>query len=87
MPALIELSDSVGWDYDEAELRTILTTGKVFGHRNGADQLVSCSAILVYEERLATIGMVIVDDSCRGYGLGRELMQACMSSVPSDTNI
>ena len=87
IPALIALSDSVGWDYDEAELRTILSTGNVFGHRNEADQLVSCSAILVYEERLATIGMVIVHDSCRGCGLGRELMQACMSSVPSDTTI
>lgn len=76
IPALIALSDSVGWDYDEAELRTILSTGNVFGHRNEADQLISCSAILVYEEQLATIGMVIVHDSCRGYGLGRELMQA-----------
>ncbi|MGG1658768.1 GNAT family N-acetyltransferase [Brevibacillus sp. NRS-1366] len=87
IPDLIALSDSVGWDYEEAELRTILSIGSVFGHKDESDQLVSCSAIIRYEESLATIGMVIVHAACRGYGLGRDLMQACIDFVSDETAI
>ncbi|GED72434.1 N-acetyltransferase [Brevibacillus reuszeri] len=87
IPPLIALSDSVGWDYDEAELRTVLSAGSMFGHKDEDGQLVSCSAIICYEDQLASIGMVIVHDSCRGYGLGRELMQACLSFVSKETTI
>lgn len=33
IPGLIALSDSVGWDYDEPELVTILSAGRGFGHK------------------------------------------------------
>ena len=32
IPGLIDLSASVGWDYDENEVRTLLESGRVFGH-------------------------------------------------------
>lgn len=84
---LIALSDSVGWDYDEAEVRTILSIGTVFGHKDRSENLLSCAAIIPYEDKLASIGMVIVHPSARGMGLGRELMKECMAAVPSDTTI
>ncbi|MDH6352949.1 MULTISPECIES: GNAT family N-acetyltransferase [Brevibacillus] len=87
IPDLIALSDSVGWDYDEAEIRTILSIGTVFGHKDDSDRIVSSAAIIEYEEGLATIGMVIVHSSCRGLGYGRDLMEACMKAVSGDTAI
>ncbi|KZE41959.1 acetyltransferase [Brevibacillus parabrevis] len=87
IPDLIALSDSVGWDYDEAEIRTILSIGTVFGHKDDSDKIVSSAAIIEYEDGLATIGMVIVHSSCRGLGYGRDLMEACMQAVSGDTTV
>lgn len=87
IPGLIHLSASVGWDYNEEEIRTILAIGTIYGHINSDDQLVSCAAVIPYDQNLASIGMVIVHSSCRGMGLGRSLMKACMESVPSDSAI
>ncbi|MDF2682533.1 MAG: family N-acetyltransferase [Brevibacillus sp.] len=87
IPGLIELSSSVEWDYNAEELRTILAIGTVYGHKNEANQLVSCAAVIPYEDELATIGMVIVHSSCRGLGLGRSLMKACMEAVPLDSAV
>ncbi|KLH97092.1 GNAT family N-acetyltransferase [Brevibacillus formosus] len=87
IPGLIALSDSVGWDYDEAEIRTILSIGSVFGHKDTSGTLLSSAAIIPYEDKLASIGMVIVHPSSQGKGYGRELMKACMASVSTDTTI
>ncbi|TKI56258.1 GNAT family N-acetyltransferase [Brevibacillus antibioticus] len=87
IPGLIALSDSVGWDYDEAEIHTILSIGTVFGHKDANGTLLSCAAIIPYDDKLASIGMVIVHPSSQGNGFGRQLMQACMTSVSTDTTI
>ncbi|RAT96039.1 GNAT family N-acetyltransferase [Brevibacillus sp. Leaf182] len=87
IPGLIALSDSVGWDYDEAEIRTILSIGTVYGHKDTSGTLLSCAAIIPYDDKLASIGMVIVHPSSQGKGFGRQLMKACMTSVSTDTTI
>ncbi|WP_238933621.1 GNAT family N-acetyltransferase [Brevibacillus choshinensis] len=87
IPGLIHLSTTVGWDYNEDEIRTILAIGTIYGHKNSDERLVSCAAVIPYDHKLTTIGMVIVHSSCRGMGLGRSLMKACMESVPSDSAI
>lgn len=87
IPGLIALSDSVGWDYDEEEIRTILSIGTIFGHKDASGTLLSSAAIIPYDEKLASIGMVIVHPSSQGKGFGRELMKACMASVSTDTTI
>ncbi len=87
IPGLIALSDSVGWDYDESEIQTILSTGTVFGHKDASGTLLSCAAIISYDDKLASIGMVIVHPSSQGKGFGRQLMKACMTSVSTDTTI
>lgn len=87
IPGLIALSDSVGWDYDEPEIHTILSIGTVFGHKDASGTLLSSAAIIPYDDKLASIGMVIVHPSSQGKGYGRQLMKACMASVSTDTTI
>ncbi|WP_349409862.1 GNAT family N-acetyltransferase [Pseudalkalibacillus sp. SCS-8] len=85
IPGLIALSESVGWDYAEEEIRTVLYSGQIFGHKNEEGAIVSSAAILPYEGQLASIGMVIVHESYRGLGLGRKATEACMQSLPEGT--
>lgn len=76
---LVELSASVGWDYDEEEVATLLSSShKIFGHKNRDGKLVSSAAIIPYDEKLASIGVVIVHPDYRGLGLGKEVMQKCI---------
>jgi ribosomal protein S18 acetylase RimI-like enzyme len=77
---LVELSASVGWDYDEEEVETLLSSShKIFGHKNSDGKLVSSAAIIHYDHKLASIGMVIVHSNYRGLGLGKEVMQRCIN--------
>ncbi|MBH0168273.1 GNAT family N-acetyltransferase [Fictibacillus sp. 18YEL24] len=85
--SLIELSSSVGWDYDENEIKTILSSGKIYGHKNPEGKIVSCAAIIPYDTNLASIGMVIVHSDYRGTGLGKEVTQQCIASVSKETSI
>ncbi|MBB6452560.1 putative N-acetyltransferase YhbS [Salirhabdus euzebyi] len=84
---LIELSESVGWDYDEQEIGTVLSSGKVFGHKNTEGKIVSSAAIVPYDTRLASIGMVIVNEEYRGLSLGKKVTQKCIDSVSKDTTV
>ncbi|MFJ8102970.1 MULTISPECIES: GNAT family N-acetyltransferase [unclassified Lysinibacillus] len=84
---LIALSDSVGWDYDESEIRTVMMSGKIFGHKNAVGKIVSSAAIITYDSNLASIGMVIVHENYRGLGLGKLATQKCIESVSEHTEI
>jgi predicted GNAT family N-acyltransferase len=84
---LIELSTSVGWDYDEHEITTVLSSGKIYGHKNAMGKVVSSAAIIPYETELASIGMVIVNEKYRGLGLGKKATQKCIDSVSQNTSI
>ncbi len=84
---LVELSTSVGWDYDEQEIRTILSSGKIYGHKNAVGKIVSSAAIIPYDTDLASIGMVIVNEEYRGLGLGKNATQKCIDSVSQNTSI
>lgn len=84
---LVDLSASVAWDYDEAEVGTLFSSShKIFGHKNPDGKLVSSAAIIPYDHKLAWIGMVIVHSNYRGLGLGKEVMQKCMEYA-SDRSI
>ncbi|QDQ01905.1 GNAT family N-acetyltransferase [Lysinibacillus fusiformis] len=82
---LIELSASVEWDYDEFEIATVLSSGKIFGHKDANGKIVSSAAIIKYDTNLASIGMVIVHQNFRGLGLGKDATQKCLDSVDGDT--
>ncbi len=85
--SLVELSTSVGWDYDEYEVRTVMASGKIYGHKNTVGKIVSSAAIIPYDTNLASIGMVIVNEDYRGLGLGKKATQKCIDSVSQNTSI
>ncbi|MBG9447507.1 GNAT family N-acetyltransferase [Cytobacillus firmus] len=87
IPGLIDLSASVGWDYDEYEVRTLLESGRVFGHKNAAGRIVSSSAIIPYDTNLASIGMVIVHEEFRGLRLAMEAVRKCAESINGDMSL
>ncbi|MBG9455776.1 acetyltransferase [Lysinibacillus sphaericus] len=87
IPGLIALSDSVGWDYDEFEIRTVMKSGEIFGHKNDKGEIVSSAAIITYDSNVASIGMVIVHENYRGLGLGKLATQKCIESVSAQTAI
>ncbi|WP_253701465.1 GNAT family N-acetyltransferase [Bacillus sp. FJAT-27445] len=84
---LMALSTSVGWDYDTNEITTILSSGQVFGHKNEKGEIVSSAAIIPYDNKLASVGMVIVHHDYRGKGLGKETTQACIDFVSGQTAV
>jgi hypothetical protein len=53
----------------------------VYGHRNERGLIVSSSAIYVYGEALASIGLVIVREQCRRRGLGRAAVLKCLEQA------
>ena len=79
--ALIHLSASVGWDYDAAELNTLLTVGCMFGHKTSAGDLVSSAAIVPYASTFAFLGMVIVHPEYRRRGLGEAVAAAARDAM------
>lgn len=87
IPGLIALSASVGWDYDRDEVQTVMSFGKIYGHKNEEGKIVSSAAIIPYGSSLASIGMVIVHQDYRGKGLGRKVTQKCLDSVSDDTTV
>lgn len=79
---VIRLSNLLGWDYAEPEIRLILQAGNLIGHRSGEGTIVSTAAIFPYHGKLASLGVVMVDPRYRRRGLATRLVQACMGTVP-----
>jgi len=75
---IISLSRKIGWDYDNYEVNTVLKSGIVFGHKCN-EKLISCGAIINYDNSLSSIGMIIVDPNYQGLGLGKEVTQKCIN--------
>ncbi|MDC2864429.1 GNAT family N-acetyltransferase [Bacillus sp. BP-3] len=84
---LISLSELVGWDYDRNEIRTVMSSGKILGHKNEMGQIVSSAAIIAYDTNLASIGMVIVNPKYRGQGLGKKATKECINLAAEKTSI
>ncbi|WP_082246044.1 GNAT family N-acetyltransferase [Bacillus gaemokensis] len=87
IPYLINLSESVGWDYSSEEIRTIFQSGIVYGGKNKQGEIIASAAIILYGEKLASIGMVIVNPQYKGKGIGRKITEACIRSVSEKTPI
>lgn len=87
IPQLIQLSESVGWDYDESEIKTIMEFGIVYGHRAATREMAACAAIVSYNEDLASLGMVIVHPGYRRLGLGKAVTMKCVQAIPGSVPI
>ncbi len=81
--ALIRLSASVGWDYDAAEVNTLLTAGCLFGHKTSHGDLVSSAAIVPYAPTFAFLRMVIVHPQYQRRGLGDAVTAAARDTMPA----
>ncbi|WP_055736698.1 MULTISPECIES: GNAT family N-acetyltransferase [Bacillaceae] len=77
--SIVHLSKAVGWDYHRKEVEIIFKNGTVFGIQDNG-KLVACGALISYDEqKIGSIGMVIVHPSHQGKGLGRKLTEACIN--------
>lgn len=83
---IVSLSSYIGWDYNREEIETIFNAGMytVFGMR---EELIASAAIILYGEKLASIGMVIVHPDYKGRGIGKIITEACVKSVSAHTPI
>jgi predicted GNAT family N-acyltransferase len=83
---LLVLSKLEKWDYSEADLHTIFSSGDVFGHRNEKGNIVSSLAVVLYKNQSAFIGMVIVRRDYRKQGLAWQLMKHCLQTLCPEVN-
>lgn len=74
--SLVRLSAAVGWDYDAAEIGTLLAVGRLFGHKTAVGDAVSSAAVVPYAPDMASLGMVIVHPDFRRCGLGEAVTAA-----------
>ncbi|EJQ72576.1 MULTISPECIES: GNAT family N-acetyltransferase [Bacillus] len=84
---IVALSSHIGWDYKREEIEMILNTGIVYGVVNEREELIASAAIILYGERLASIGMVIVHPDYKRRGIGKIITDLCVKSVLTQTPI
>lgn len=83
---IVSLSSYIGWDYNREEIETIFNAGIVYGVWNEREELIASAAIILYGEKLASIGMVIVHQIIRER-IGKIITEACVKSVSAHTPI
>ncbi|WP_237981893.1 GNAT family N-acetyltransferase [Bacillus thuringiensis] len=84
---IVALSSYIGWDYNREEIETIFDSGIVYGAWNERENLIASAAIILYGEKLASIGMVIVHPDYKGRGIGKAITNSCIKSVSVQTPI
>jgi ribosomal protein S18 acetylase RimI-like enzyme len=75
VPQAVRLKDLAGWNQTAADWQRFLsadTEGSFVAELDG--QVIGTSATITYEERLAWIGMVVVDPQHRARGIGKALL-------------
>ncbi|MCY8202213.1 MULTISPECIES: GNAT family N-acetyltransferase [unclassified Bacillus (in: firmicutes)] len=87
VPGLLRLCRQAGWpDYGEQELKLLVRQGRFFGYQNIRGEIISCIGLFLFG-RLASIGLVIVDIEYKRLGLGRRMVNACISKTDESTAI
>lgn len=82
---LLRLCRQAGWpDYGEQELALLVQQGRFFGYQNVRGDIISCIGLFLFG-RLASIGLVIVDKEYKRLGLGRRMVNACISKTDEST--
>ncbi|MBT0725668.1 GNAT family N-acetyltransferase [Rosenbergiella sp. S61] len=75
------LSQQVSWPHRQEDWRQALTLGQ--GLVAETEQgIVGCGVIWPWGEHYSTVGLVIVDPSCQGQGIGKKLMEGLLEKVP-----
>lgn len=84
IPAGMQLVDAAGWNQTEADWERFLTMnpeGCFVAEWEG--RVVGTVASVVYESRLAWIGMVLVSPECRGWGIATQLLERVLKHLES----
>lgn len=80
LDAAVELSRQAGWPHRKEDWALVLSLSKGFvALENG--RVVGTAMATILGDTCATVNMVIVDESMRGRGLGRQLMGAAMDAA------
>ncbi|HEX5412020.1 MAG TPA: GNAT family N-acetyltransferase [Terriglobia bacterium] len=76
IPAGMRLKDLAGWNQTPADWRCFLESSRqgCFGAEVDG-KVIGTAATIVYEQRFAWIGMVLVDPEFRGRGIGTRLLR------------
>ncbi|MCR9218818.1 MAG: GNAT family N-acetyltransferase [Alphaproteobacteria bacterium] len=85
---LLALCRALDWPHTQADWRTILSSGLVYGLRRGDDgpgaAVDACAALFPYGPRCAALGMVMTAPDRQRRGLGRAVVSRCLAARPSD---
>jgi len=82
IPAGMRLKDIAGWNQTGADWERFLRASPEGCFVAEADgKVVGTATTIVYEERLAWIGMVLVDPDYRGRGIGTELLERTIAHL------
>lgn len=76
------LSQQVKWPHRQEDWAQALSLGEglVAETEKG---IVGCAVIWPWEGQHSTLGLVIVDPSCQGQGIGKKLMEGLLEKVPN----
>jgi GNAT superfamily N-acetyltransferase len=82
IPEAMGLKEAAGWNQTAADWERFLTANPegCFAAES-ADRLVGTSTTVVYQDRLAWIGMVLVDRAHRGNGIGTTLLKRALQHL------
>jgi GNAT superfamily N-acetyltransferase len=84
MPEAMRLKDLAGWNQTAADWERFLSAGPegcFVAEREG--RVVGTSTTIIYEGRFAWIGMVLVEQQCRGQGFGTALLECTIRHLDS----
>src|SRR5207249_5116527 len=81
-PALLDLSESIGWPHVLGDWQTALAASEIFGQRNGDGKIVSSAGIYSFGPQLAALALVLVREEFRRRGLARAAIVRCLEQVP-----
>jgi GNAT superfamily N-acetyltransferase len=80
-PALLELSESIGWPHEIGDWQTTLAASLVFGHRGPDQRILSSASIYKFGPDLAALAVVLVHEEFRRQGLARAAVLRCLDQV------
>ena len=81
-PALLELSENIGWPHELGDWQTALAASEIFGQRDAGGKILSCAGIYQFGSQLAALALVLVREEVRRRGLARAAVVRCLQQVP-----
>ncbi len=76
---LQQLTRRIGWNFTSQQVNMFLSVKETWVGHWLKDQLVSSAALFQYGQKLASLGIVMVDPNHRRKGLGKQAVQQCLN--------